>query len=95
MPLLKSSNGDEKREGPPAPAMTPEREAFERGEGNKFFQSPTPLTGSQNDMVDFFTKENFAQAGEIPLQGKVQVHVHAIPSAHTPMHSHSPPRMPT
>jgi hypothetical protein len=86
VPMLKSSEGDDKQEVPPVPTMSPEREAFDRGEGNIFFQSPAPRTGNQNGMSDFFSKENFAEAGEIPLQGKVQPHGHAVPSAHHRIH---------
>jgi hypothetical protein len=83
VPLLKSGDGDEKPEVPPPPRVTPEREAFERGEGNMFFQSPAPRTGSQDGMVDFFSKENFAEAGEIPLQGKVRANARATPGERT------------
>eukprot|EP00967_Tisochrysis_lutea_P156201 scaffold314306_cov43-Tisochrysis_lutea.AAC.2 len=66
---MKDAEPNEERE------PSPERAAFERGEGRLFFQSPTPLTGEQEGMVDFFSKENFAASGEIPLQGKVVIGV--------------------
>lgn len=43
--------------------MTPERAKFEKGEGNLFFQSPSPKTSKQEGMVDFFDKDNL-QGGE-------------------------------
>ena len=39
------------------------RTSTKKGEGYQFFQGPTPKTGVQEDLPDFFSGENFAAAG--------------------------------
>lgn len=41
------------------------RTSTKKGEGYQFFQGPTPKTGVQEDLPDFFSKENFADAGQL------------------------------
>ena len=47
--------------------MTPERRRFEEGEGNLFFQAPTPLTGEQDKLAPFLSKEDLENRGNVPL----------------------------
>ena len=61
---------DDDAEPPPPPPGTPERAKFEAGEGNLFFQAPTPLTGEQSEMDDFFGKGSLGKEA-VPLQLKV------------------------
>jgi len=43
-----------------------------KGEGYQFFQGPTPKTGVQEDMPDFFSAENFSSgSGDLSLAPKV------------------------
>lgn len=41
-----------------------------KGEGYQFFQGPTPLTGEQEGMADFLSKENFQEAGSLSIVQK-------------------------
>tara|TARA_B110001452_G_scaffold243187_1_gene226419 strand:+ start:229 stop:675 length:447 start_codon:yes stop_codon:yes gene_type:complete len=47
------------------------RTSTKAGEGYQFFQGPTPKTGVQEDLPDFFSGENFAGAGELGLAPKL------------------------
>lgn len=47
------------------------RTSTKKGEGYQFFQGPTPKTGVQEDLPDFFSGENFAEAGELGLVPKL------------------------
>jgi len=43
-----------------------------KGEGYQFFQGPTPKTGVQEDLPDFFSAENFSGgSGDVGLAAKV------------------------
>lgn len=47
------------------------RTSTKAGEGYQFFQGPTPKTGVQEDLPDFFSGENFSGAGELGLVPKL------------------------
>ena len=51
-------------------SISPERLKFEAGEGNLFFQSPSPTTSEQAGLEDFLSKENLSK-NDVPLQLKV------------------------
>jgi len=44
-----------------------------KGEGYQFFQGPTPKTGVQADVPDFFSSDNFAGAGELGTTPKILI----------------------
>lgn len=54
-------------------ASGPQGEKFKRGEDYLFFQGPTSKTGYQDDLPNFFSKENFADFQITPLQIAVTV----------------------
>ena len=69
------------------------RTSTKKGEGYQFFQGPTPKTGVQEDLPEFFSKENFSGSAELGLAQKAVIGVGGVGlGLGCGRHGHSPRR---